>query len=77
LAEARDANRRAQVHIEQVLEANRLQLLAAELAPHQLARLEEAAPCVEASRRVFLADPREALRIQANSAHSAVLRLFE
>ncbi|MFM8365066.1 MAG: hypothetical protein ACKOAS_07930 [Verrucomicrobiota bacterium] len=77
LAEAHDANRRAQVHIEQVLEANRVQLLAAELAPHQLARREEAAPCVEASRQGFLAAPREALLIQANSAHAAVLRLFE
>jgi hypothetical protein len=77
LTGAHDANRRAQVHIEQVLEANRIQLLAAELAPHQLARREEAAPCVEASRQGFLADPREALSIQANSAHAAVLRLFE
>lgn len=77
LADARDANRRAQVHIEEVLEANRTQLLAAELAPHQLSRREEAEPCVAASREGFLADPSGALRIQANSRHAAVLRLFE
>ena len=77
LADARDANRRAQVHIEEVLEANRTQLLAAELAPHQLSRREEAEPCVAASRDGFLADPSGALRIQANSRHAAVLRLFE
>jgi hypothetical protein len=77
LAEARDVNRRAQVHIEEVLEATRIQLLEADLAPHQFARREEAEPCVETSQRIFLTDPREALRIQANSRHAAVLRLFE
>jgi hypothetical protein len=77
LAEAHEANRRAQVHIEQVLEANRVQLLDAELAPHQIARIEEAVPFIELSKRVFMSDPREALDAQANGRYEAVLRLFE
>ena len=77
LAEAHDANRRAQLHIEGVLETNRVQLLEAELAPHQITRREDAVPCLEISRAVFLAYPREVLAIQANSSQESLLRLFQ
>lgn len=77
LAEARDANRRAQLHIEAVLETNRTQLLEADLAPHQLTHREDVPAFLEASRLGFLANPRAALAIQANCDCGHLLHLFD
>jgi hypothetical protein len=77
LAEAREKNHRAQIHLESLLENLRRDLLDHELAPHQLHTREEALPCAEAARNALLKNTRDALAIQANSCHESILRLFE
>lgn len=76
LAEAREKNHREQLHIERMMEYDRLHSISEDFHLGHLSTPVEASRAMDFSRQNLLLNGRAALAIQANAQMESVLRLF-